>query len=384
MFDYPQIYEGTEPYIFISYAHKNTDVVLPIISGLQDRGFRVWYDAGIETGTEWPEFIADRLAGCGCAIIMVTEAALESHNCRREIHYAISQKVPMLVVYLEDAKLSRGMEMQLGVLQALFRSRHTGFDSFMDKLSGAALLQNCKAAADVKQPAAKVTPVVSERPSVAVSDLRNRMPRKHSWIALGTICAAIVIFSLAGLYVAPGFHHCTFLLVILGAVLLGPGAGVAFGAVYGIMQLLGSVPLVFPYDVIEDVPRFLVLEFLLIAVGCPLLLGLTTGWMWELARKVNVHELLALLFVSFLNAMARQLVANYAVDELLPWWNADWIAVKEHPIRQMILGGAFISGLRRGITTAIVVTVLYKVLTVLNRRLMKLRIKDLAGQPGNT
>ena len=47
MIDYPTAYEGTEPYIFISYAHKNTDQVIPIISVLQNRGFRVWYDAGI-------------------------------------------------------------------------------------------------------------------------------------------------------------------------------------------------------------------------------------------------------------------------------------------------------------------------------------------------
>ena len=36
-------YEGQEPYIFISYAHKDSNTVLPIIQGLQERGFRVWY-----------------------------------------------------------------------------------------------------------------------------------------------------------------------------------------------------------------------------------------------------------------------------------------------------------------------------------------------------
>ena len=36
--NHPRAYEGKEPYIFISYAHKDVNVVLPIISKLQDRG----------------------------------------------------------------------------------------------------------------------------------------------------------------------------------------------------------------------------------------------------------------------------------------------------------------------------------------------------------
>ena len=34
-------YEGTLPYLFVSYAHKNDAAVLEIISTLQSRGFRV-------------------------------------------------------------------------------------------------------------------------------------------------------------------------------------------------------------------------------------------------------------------------------------------------------------------------------------------------------
>ena len=45
-------YEGGEPYIFISYAHKDTDRVMPILKALAAKGFRIWYDAGIEAGTE--------------------------------------------------------------------------------------------------------------------------------------------------------------------------------------------------------------------------------------------------------------------------------------------------------------------------------------------
>ena len=45
-------YEGKEPYIFISYAHKDSDRVFPILEELDRRGYRVWYDDGIAPGSE--------------------------------------------------------------------------------------------------------------------------------------------------------------------------------------------------------------------------------------------------------------------------------------------------------------------------------------------
>ena len=41
-------YEGNENYIFVSYAHKDSDRVIPIIEELDAAGFRIWYDSGIE------------------------------------------------------------------------------------------------------------------------------------------------------------------------------------------------------------------------------------------------------------------------------------------------------------------------------------------------
>ena len=151
MMDMPVAYEGKEPYIFISYAHKNSDRVLPLIAAIQRRGFRVWYDAGIEAGTEWPEYIAERVMGCGCFVAMLTKEALESHNCRREINLAISEKVPMLAVFMEDVVLSPGMKLQLGTLQAMFLNRHANEESFLDALCAAAILKSCRGAAETTE-----------------------------------------------------------------------------------------------------------------------------------------------------------------------------------------------------------------------------------------
>ena len=161
----PKAYEGNEPYIFISYAHKDSEKVLPIIQALQDRGFRVWYDAGIEAGTEWPEYIAEHLDGCACFLAFISQSALDSHNCRREINFAIELRKDPLAVYLEDVKLSLGMRMQLGTLQAMFYNRHNGMDSFMDALAVCELLKPCKG--ELPAPAPKPTPKPAPAPQPA-------------------------------------------------------------------------------------------------------------------------------------------------------------------------------------------------------------------------
>lgn len=153
----PKAYEGKEPYIFISYAHKDSDRVLPIIQGLQDRGFRVWYDAGIEAGTEWPEYIAEHLDGCTCFLAFLSQSALESPNCRREINFAIDLRKDPLAVYLEEVQLTLGMRMQLGTLQAMFSYRHKTMESFLETLAGSVMLKPCQGAAPT--PVFKPAPV---------------------------------------------------------------------------------------------------------------------------------------------------------------------------------------------------------------------------------
>ena len=38
-------YKGGKPYIFVSYAHEDSEVVFPEIQWLKDQGFNLWYAA---------------------------------------------------------------------------------------------------------------------------------------------------------------------------------------------------------------------------------------------------------------------------------------------------------------------------------------------------
>lgn len=110
------IYRGNKPYIFISYAHADSSIVLPIAEQLHNRLYRVWYDEGIEAGSNWPEVIAGRLSGAALVVFFVSKNAVKSHNCNREMNFAIDQKLPMVCVYLDDAELSPGVKMQFSVV----------------------------------------------------------------------------------------------------------------------------------------------------------------------------------------------------------------------------------------------------------------------------
>ena len=119
--DKPKVYEGHEPYVFISYAHANAPAVMQVAEELSAQGFRIWYDEGIEVGSEWPEYIASHLAGSGLMLAFMSNAYMRSDNCRKEMHFALTKKIPVVTVFLEDTVMTPGMEMQIGSLFALMK-----------------------------------------------------------------------------------------------------------------------------------------------------------------------------------------------------------------------------------------------------------------------
>ena len=65
-------YHGSEPYIFISYSHRNSDRATAIIRSLNRSGYRVWYDEGLIPGREWDENIARIIMHCGYFVALIS------------------------------------------------------------------------------------------------------------------------------------------------------------------------------------------------------------------------------------------------------------------------------------------------------------------------
>ena len=137
-------YEGQEKYIFVSYCHKDRAYVFPIIEHLAKDGYRIWYDEGIEPGTEWPEIIAKHLNGAAICIAFVTENSLNSHNCRREINFALLKRKYFISVILEPVQMSLGMEMQLSSAQSIIKYSLPSEEEFFVKLYDLSPFLACK------------------------------------------------------------------------------------------------------------------------------------------------------------------------------------------------------------------------------------------------
>ncbi len=137
----PIPYEGNEKYIFISYSHRDTERVLPIIDRLILEGYRVWYDDGISPGTEWPEVIAQHLDGCELFISFISNSYMDSFNCKREIDFAVRKRKRFLVVYLEETQLPLGVELQISTVQSV-NYHVTSKEIFLEKLLGCAAVKN--------------------------------------------------------------------------------------------------------------------------------------------------------------------------------------------------------------------------------------------------
>ena len=99
-------YEGKRPYIFISYAHLQSETVVDTIRILYEKGYRLWYDEGIPAGSDWPANIAQHMQGCERVIFFLSERAMESPNCYSEMRTACRLGKPVLIVRLEDTEPS--------------------------------------------------------------------------------------------------------------------------------------------------------------------------------------------------------------------------------------------------------------------------------------
>ena len=88
-------YLGKNPYIFISYAHKNKDIVYPFIAALQEH-YNVWFDEGITYGNDYQKMLTSKIRNCALFIYFITNESLESRFCQNEIFFADEKRKPFI------------------------------------------------------------------------------------------------------------------------------------------------------------------------------------------------------------------------------------------------------------------------------------------------
>jgi TolB-like protein len=114
-------YVGSHGYVFVSYAHSNSNVVYPEITDLQTLGVNVWYDEGIGVGLSWRDEVALAISECELFVFYLSTESVASSVCREELFLALSRERRLVVIHLEECDLSPGIELGLSDKQAILK-----------------------------------------------------------------------------------------------------------------------------------------------------------------------------------------------------------------------------------------------------------------------
>ena len=109
-------YEGTNPYVFVSYAHLDNEIVEKCIRRLQQNLCYVWYDKGNHAGDEWAENIANHLINCECVLLFISSNSLRSNNVDNELTMALNHQKRVIPFFIEDINLPPKWEIKIGNL----------------------------------------------------------------------------------------------------------------------------------------------------------------------------------------------------------------------------------------------------------------------------
>ena len=142
----PNVYTGdTEPFVFISYSHKNKELVYADLAVMEKRHVRFWCDYGIPPGDEWDTRVHRTIQKPNCtgAIFYLSTDSLSSEAVHKELrfwdeklrendsfsyipHFAVLTEHSQISNLFSDA-LTRGGDKVLdilGVVTKLFKSNN--------------------------------------------------------------------------------------------------------------------------------------------------------------------------------------------------------------------------------------------------------------------
>ena len=204
--------------------------------------------------------------------------------------------------------------------------------------------------------------------------------KKHDtrWLVSVALMAAIVIVlanTPLGMIQLPIIKATTVHIpVILGAILLGPGAGAILGAVFGICSLVSNTmaPTLLsfafsPFLSTTGIPG--ALKAIWISVGCRILIGVAAGWLWVLFTKIKLNQFVALPIVGFIGSMVNTVTVMGSIYFLFAQQYAEAKEVALTAVFGLVMGTVTASGIPEAIAAAILVLALGKVLVVVFRKM---------------
>lgn len=155
--------------------------------------------------------------------------------------------------------------------------------------------------------------------------------------------------------------------VIIGAILLGPMAGAILGGAFGVCSLLSNTYaptlLSFAFSPFMSTTGLSgAVKALWISVGCRILIGVVSGWLWILLKKLRCPSIPAYALCGFIGSMTNTITVMGSIYLLLA---AQYAAAKDVAVTAvwgLIMGTITASGIPEAVCATILVALITKAL----------------------
>ena len=208
--------------------------------------------------------------------------------------------------------------------------------------------------------------------------MRKRDNSTHRMVALAMMAAIVILLANTplGLIHLPIIKATTVHIpVILGAILLGPVAGCVLGGVFGVCSLISNTiaPTLtsFAFSPFYADGALGALKAVWISVGCRVLIGLVSGWLWIILKKVKLPDMVALPVVGFIGSMTNTVAVMGSIYFLLAEQYASAREVAITAVYGLIMGTVTGAGVMEAVAAMVLVTAIGKVLLVSVRKYIK-------------
>lgn len=194
---------------------------------------------------------------------------------------------------------------------------------------------------------------------------------------LSMLCAVLLVMGMTGIgfIPLPVIKATTMHIpVILGAILLGPGAGAVLGGLFGLCSIWANTVtpslLSFAFSPFMTTEGLIgIVKCLWISLGCRILLGVSAGYLWKLVKKITNQDYIALPVTAAASAIIHTLLVMGSIYVLLAQQYAAAKNVAISAVFGLVMGTVTASGIPEAIIAAILVTVLGKALLHLQARM---------------
>lgn len=200
--------------------------------------------------------------------------------------------------------------------------------------------------------------------------MQNKKRNVKKMVTLAMMAGILLVMGLTGIgfIPLPVIKATTMHIpVILGAILLGPGAGAILGGVFGLCSIWTNTTtpglLSFAFSPFMSTTGLLgAAKAVWIGLGCRILFGAIAGWLWKLLKKWRVADLVALPVTAAVGTLCHTLLVMGSIYVLLAQQYAQAKNVALSAVFGLVMGTVTASGIPEAIAATLTVTVIGKAL----------------------